>query len=113
MRSIVLMKCTGLLLIGAFIISHTAEARELKIVISGIAFSPQTIHAHVGDRIRWINNDGVRHEIYFARNPTLSKAPYLRYQLRPNQSVSITVTKHGEYDYICRWHGMLGSIRIR
>ena len=112
MRSIVLMKCIGLLLIVGSSVPYLAEARELQIFISGIAFSPERIHANIGDRIKWVNNDGVRHEIFFARNPTISGAAQLRYQLGPDQSISIIVTKPGDYDYMCRWHGMLGSIHI-
>jgi len=112
MRSTVSIETIILLLIGALVYSAAAKAHDVQIFISGIAFSPQKISAHVGDRINWINNDGVQHEIFFDRNPTNSAGPLLRYQLRPDQSVSIIVTKSGDYDYICRWHGMLGSIHV-
>jgi len=106
------MECIVLLLMGSSSAPSAAEAQEIRIVISGIAFSPQRIHAHVGDRIRWVNYDGVRHEIFFARNPTSTEDPHLRYQLRPTESVSIIVTHSGDYDYMCRWHGMTGSVHI-
>jgi plastocyanin len=112
MRSIVSAQRIILLLVGALAFSVAANAQELQIFISGIAFSPQRIGAHVGDRITWINNDGVRHEIFFERNPTDSAGSRLRYQLRPEQSVSIIVSNPGDYDYVCRWHGMSGSIHI-
>jgi len=112
MRSIFSVETNILLLIGALVFSAAAKAEEVRIFISGIAFSPQRVNAYVGDRINWVNNDGVRHEIFFARNPTNSPGSHLRYQLKPNQSVSIIVTKPGNYDYICRWHGMVGSIHI-
>ena len=112
MRSTFSVETITLLLIGALVFSTAAKAQGVQIFISGIAFSPQRISAHVGDRINWINNDGVRHEIYFARNPANSANPRLHYQLRPNQRVSIIVTKPGDYNYICRWHGMVGSIHI-
>jgi plastocyanin len=112
MRSIILIGSFIFLLIGASIVPSVAEAQEIPIVLNGIAFSPQRIHAHVGDRISWVNNDAVRHEILFARNPTDSENPHLRYQLKPGQSVSIIVTKPGDYNYKCRWHGMTGSIHV-
>ena len=112
MRSTVLTGCCVILLLGASILPSAAEAQEIPIAINGIAFSPKIIHVHVGDRISWVNNDAVRHEILFARNPTDSEDPRLRYQLKPGQNVSIIVTKPGDYDYKCRWHGMTGSIHV-
>ena len=96
MRSTFSVETIILLLIGALVFSAAAKAQEVQIFISGIAYSPQRISAHVGDSINWINNDGVQHEIFMARNPTNSADPRLRYQLRPNQSVSIIVTKTGD-----------------
>ena len=106
------MKPILLTFISALICISAAKAQELTISISGIAFSPQKIHAHIGDRVVWINHDGVRHEIYFAKNPTNSANVHLRYQVRPGESISITVTKRGDYDYMCRWHGMLGNMHV-
>ena len=112
MRSIVLTGCLVILLLGASIDPATAEAQEIPIVINGIAFAPRILHVHVGDRISWSNSDAVMHEILFAGNPTDSEDPRLRYQLKPGQSVSIVVTKPGDYDYMCRWHGMTGSLHV-
>jgi plastocyanin len=112
MRSIVFVVSIALILIGAPIIPSAVEAKEIQVFINNISFSPQAIHAAVGDRITWINNDGVLHEIYFSGNPTNSGDPRLRYQLRFSQRVSVIVTKPGDYDYVCRWHGMSGSIHI-
>jgi plastocyanin len=106
------MKLTILTFIGALICMSAAKAQELTISINGIAFWPQRIVVHRGDRITWVNNDGVRHEISFSKNPTDSADRHIRYQLRPGESVSITVTKHGEYEYMCHWHGMLGTLHV-
>jgi len=112
MRSILTSGCIAFLLIVAITTPHTAEARELQIFINGIAFLPEIINANIGDRIGWTNNDSVRHEIFFARNPATSGDAHLRYQLNPGESISIIVMKPGDYDYMCRWHGMLGTIHI-
>lgn len=106
------MKHILLTIIGVLIYVSAAKAQELTISINGIAFSPQEIHAHIGDRVVWVNNDGVRHEIYFANNPTDSADVRLRYQLMPGESVSITINKRGVFDYMCQWHGMLGFVRV-
>ena len=101
-----------LIFIGALICNSAANAQELTISISGVAFSPQIIHAQMGDHVKWVNNDGVRHELYFAKNPTNSSDMQLRYELKPGESVSIVINKRGEYDYMCRWHGMLGTVYV-
>jgi plastocyanin len=112
MRSIIFLGFIAFMPIGGLIASSIAEAKEIRIFINSLSFLPQAIHADAGDRITWTNNDGVRHEIFFSRNPTNSGDQHLRYQLRSNQSVSIIVTKPGDYDYRCRWHGMWGSIHV-
>lgn len=112
MRTNISMECIGVLLLVALSASYPAEARELEISISSLNFWPQDIQANPGDRITWKNKDAVRHEIFFAKNPTNSRTARLRYQLMPGQSLSIIVTRPGDYGYMCRWHGMLGTIHI-
>ena len=106
------MKLIILTIIGVIICVSAAKAQELTISINDIAFWPQSIDAHRGDRIIWINNDGVRHEIFFSKNPTDSTDTHIRYLLKPGDSISITVTKRGDYDYMCHWHGMLGTVHV-
>jgi plastocyanin len=112
MRSFISAKCIVFILIGGFIIPSSAETKEIKIYLNEISIMPQAINADFSDRITWINNDSVPHEIYFLRNPMNSSDQHLRYQLRSAQSVSIIVTRAGDYDYDCRWQGMWGSIRV-
>ena len=101
-----------MLFVAWSIVPFAVEAKDILIAISNISFSPQAIRATEGDRITWINNDGVLHEIYFASNPTNSGGQHLRYQLRTKQSVSLIVSKPGDYYYVCRWHGISGHIHV-
>ena len=89
-----------------------AEAREVRVDAAYMAFSPETIRVKVGDRITWVNHSGVMHEIFFPANPTDSGEPRLRYTLSGNREISITMTKPGDFDYFCRWHGMQGQIHV-
>jgi len=91
-----------------------AFSREITIVtdFAFLAFSPESVQVEVGDRITWINSDGILHEIYFPISPSNSDEKRLRYLLSNKHSVSTTVTKPGEYDYYCRYHGMHGHIRV-
>ena len=89
-----------------------ALSREIQVFTTYLAFSPDSIEAKVGDRITWINNGGVLHEIYFPVNPTNAEGRHLHYVLSANKAISIIVSKPGDYDYFCRWHGMRGSIHV-
>jgi len=89
-----------------------AVARELRVDTTYMAFSPESIQVEVGDRVTWVNNSGVMHEIFFPVNPTDSGEPRLRYTLTSNREISIIMTKPGEFDYFCRWHGMQGQIHV-
>lgn len=97
---------------GGLLATAAAEARELRVDTAYMAFSPETIRVNVGDRITWINHSGVMHEIYFPINPTDSDEARLRYTLTGNREISITMTKPGDFDYFCRWHGMQGHIHV-
>ena len=92
--------------------SLPAEARELRIDTTYMAFSPGTVQVEVGDRVTWVNHSGVMHEIFFPVNPTDSGEPRLRYTLTGNREISITMSKPGDFDYFCRWHGMQGHIHV-
>ena len=89
-----------------------AESREIRVYTTYIAFSPASIEAEVGDRITWINDSGVLHEIYFPVDPTNSGKRHLQHVLNSSRAVSIIVSKPGDYNYYCRWHGLRGSIHV-
>ena len=77
-----------------------------------MAFVPAAIDAEVGDRISWINAGGLRHELYFPEDPTNSGRRHLQRVLTGDRPVSIIVSRPGDYDYFCRWHGMHGSVHV-
>lgn len=105
------MSIAATLLLG--FVASGAAAREVQIHATiALAFLPRVVQVEVGDRITWINDSGVMHEIYFQNNPTSSGEDRLRYVLTGVHKISIVVTRPGNYDYVCRWHGMWGSIRV-
>ncbi len=89
-----------------------AQGQEITIHIYDLAFSPESILVQVGDRVTWINQSGVRHEIYFPTNPSNSGMQKIDHVLAPDRVFSIIVTQPGKYDYFCRWHGMQGTINV-
>ena len=112
-RATILLGFIASLTLGNSLVPSIANAKELQIlVMADRSFSPQSIQANIGDRITWINTSGVRHEILFSENPTNSGDQHLHYVLTSHQTVSIVVTETGNFDYVCRWHSMWGSIHI-
>jgi len=106
------VKHLSLLLAGTLAFSSLVKARDIYVTISGMAFSPQRIVAHIGDQVNWINSDGVRHEVFFSKNPSASADEHLSAQVHPGKTLSIVVTKQGDFEYMCRWHGMSGKLHI-
>ena len=108
------MKLISYITLCCMLAPLAASSRELTIVtdLAFLAFSPESVQVEIGDRITWINNDGILHEIYFPISPSNSDEKRLRYLLTNKHSVSTIVTKPGEYDYYCRYHGMHGHIRV-
>ena len=103
----------SLLPLCGFMAPAVADSKEIQIHANpNMMYSPQAVAVEVGDRITWINDSGVMHEIYFSKNPTGSGEKRLRYVLTSGRNISIVVTEPGDYDYVCRWHGMWGSIRV-
>ena len=96
-------------------ISMPAEvyAVEWKIRTSPTEYHPAKLEVNIGDKITWINDDMVVHEMAFSSNPTGSDDKNLYLFLPVGKTLSIIVTKHGTYLYKCSWHGMFGIIKVR
>ena len=83
-----------------------SAALEHEIVISGFAFQPAEIRVAVGDRISWLNQDVVPHNIALPGNQT-ALSPILQ----QGQRFSMTVT--AAMAYICGLHpSMNGAIVV-
>jgi plastocyanin len=87
--------------------SATAHAEVIKIDITGIAFAPAKISAHVGDTIEWNNKDFVAHTAT-ARNHDWNVA------LPAHKTGSVMLNKVGHIDYYCTYHPtMKGEIDVK
>ena len=112
-RATILFGSIAILPLGDLLAPLIANAKDVQILVTADrSFSPQAIKVNIGDRITWINTSGIRHEILFSENPTNSGDQHLHYVLTSHRTVSIVVTKTGNFDYVCRWHSMWGSIHI-
>ena len=85
-----------------------AQSRTIEVEITGFAFTPARIEAHVGDTITITNHDFVPHTLT-SDDATLDSGD-LGYQ----KSGQITLKTIGEFAFHCRYHpGMKGVISVR
>ena len=71
----------------------------IQIKLANIAFSPSAVNARVGQRITWVNEDSVDHNV-IAR----SGASFRSAVLHSGDSYSFTPTRAGRILYVCTIH---------
>ena len=78
-----------------------------NVSISGSTFLPATTTAHVGDIIRWTNNDGIPHTV------TADGGAFNSGTLNTSSIFSFTATATGTFTYHCNIHpSMTGTVII-
>jgi len=83
-----------------------AAAETIQVTIKGLAFSPTQITAHVGDTIKWVNDDFVAHTAT-ARNGAWD------INLAPHATGQIVLKRAGTVAFYCRYHpNMQGEIMV-
>ena len=83
-----------------------AAAKTINVTVQGIAFSPATVSAKIGDTISWTNKDFVLHSAT-ARDRSWDV------NLPPDKSGQIVLKKAGNIAYYCRVHpNMTGTIKV-
>jgi plastocyanin len=71
-------------------------------------FAPKTVTVHVGDTVRWINDDDDAHTVTATDGSFDSKG------LDTNASWTHTFTKPGAYKYFCELHPfMKGTVVVK
>ena len=74
-----------------------------------IAFNPQTIHAHVGQTITWVNHDDAPHNVTYVSGPRFTSSA----TFRNSGSFRLALTHAGTIRYMCTIHpGMNGTIVV-
>lgn len=101
------MKLPALALLSllAFLSAGAAQAATLNIVIDKMTYAPMRLEAKVGDTIVWTNKDFLAH--------TATANGQWDIMLPAGESGSVTLTKPGAFDYVCRFHpNMKGRIVV-
>lgn len=81
------------------------EGSTVQILMQDIAFIPDAIDAHIGDKIEWVNKDIVAH--------TATVDGEWEVELQPGESGTHVVTEEGVIDYYCRFHpNMTATITV-
>lgn len=87
-------------------VSVSARAATIEVIIENLVFSPAEATAKVGDTIVWINKDIFAHTAT-ARNGDWDVAQ------PPKKTVPLVLKKAGSIDYYCRHHpNMKGTIVV-
>lgn len=79
--------------------ASAAAPKTVTIDIKGFAYSKKTVTIRVGQRIKWINRDDMRHNAYAAKSGG-PKGPLLA----KGKSYTWTAKKAGTFSYSCTPH---------
>ncbi|MBB4663361.1 cupredoxin domain-containing protein [Conexibacter arvalis] len=80
----------------------------IEIAMKGIAYSPQTVSVRVGQRITWVNEDDVLHDVASTSGDEFKSELYPK-----GESYSWTPTEPGRISYVCTIHpGMEGTLDV-
>jgi plastocyanin len=79
----------------------TDSGGTARVVMRSLAFSPTIVHAKVGQRIMWTNEDSSSHNVTYVSGPKFTSS---RPVLRPGAKFSIKLTQSGTVHYFCSIH---------
>jgi plastocyanin len=86
-----------------------AAGGAVTINMQNIQFSPKNQTVKVGDKVTWVNEDSVDHDV-----KAESGANFQSDQFGKGGKYSFTPTKAGEIKYVCTLHpGMEGTLTVK
>lgn len=97
---------TAILTVVAGLSPGPSAAEQHVILMVDVAYGPMTLRAHIGDSVRWQNQDMVAHTAS-ARDKSSDV------NVSPGRSGIATMKTAGTFAYICRYHpNMTGEIVV-
>jgi plastocyanin len=94
---------------GAAAGPKTTADGGVEVSMKGIAYQPKTVAVRVGQRITWVNDDDVLHDV-----ASTSGDEFKSELFKKGKSFSYTPTRAGTISYVCTIHpGMEGTIEVR
>ncbi len=78
----------------------TDSGGTARVVMRILAFTPTIVHAKVGQRIMWVNEDSSPHVVRYVSGPRFTSSRVLS----PGAKFSIKLTQSGTIHYFCSLH---------
>jgi len=88
--------------------SSGGSAKGITISMKNIAFDPKEQTGKVGQKVTWVNEDSVDHNVVAREGPNVTSANFGQ-----GGTFSYTPTKPGKIEYACTLHpGMDGELTV-
>jgi plastocyanin len=85
-----------------------AKTQMFVVTIENVQFSPATLRVHVGDTVKWVNNDLFPHTV------SADGKVFDSHDIAPGASWSYRATKSGDFAYSCIYHPtMKGQLSVQ
>jgi plastocyanin len=89
--------------------SAAASGAVVPVVMQNISFNPPSIHAKVGQTVKWTNMDSAPHNVTYVSGPQFTSSP----TFTNGGTFTLKLTKAGTIAYRCTIHpGMNGTILV-
>ena len=72
----------------------------VQVQMKSLAFTPDAVHAKVGQRVMWTNADSSPHNVTYVSGPRFTSSRLMR----PGAKFSLTLTAPGTIHYYCTLH---------
>lgn len=87
----------------------TAADGAVQVTMKGIAYNPKTVAVRPGQKITWVNDDDVLHDVVSTSGERIESELFSN-----GKSFSFTPTRVGTIAYVCTIHpGMEGTVEVR
>jgi plastocyanin len=80
--------------------STPASGGAAQVKMQNLAFSPDTVHAKVGQTVQWTNDDSVDHNVSYVSGPKFHSSS----NFGDGGKFSIKLTQPGTIHYVCTIH---------
>ncbi len=101
------MPLAGLAVLLLYSPAYAAAPHTHVVIVDKMKFGPVPATVRVGDRIKWVNRDMVRHT-------ATAKGAGFDVDLPAGVTKTATVTRAGTFTVTCRYHpGMRAAMKVR
>jgi plastocyanin len=77
-----------------------ATGGAIQVTMMSLAFSPDVVHAKVGQTIQWTNNDTPPHNVTYVSGPKFTSSK----TMDPGATFQVKLTQAGTIHYFCSIH---------